>query len=733
MLNIPDKVKLLFKRDSVKKNFRVHFVNGEYPDLTNADLNGESVKFTESLCQRDKFKFGLCEASTISFEVVNVPNIKGMIIECGLDVDVSTISPLPVGTVQRDDLNYPSYYIPYGIFKVESCQKQTDLSHRLVSAMSLENLSDIDLPQSLFEFRGVTWDTTSTVNFSFYDVIDLTFPSYAYARKIMSDSRESERNLVELSSISNSDYRIGLVYEKIFLSNEQLNYCMTTYKAVYDKNDYKRKLSSVRDEYGFAQGNTFRFDQDSLYGYFNAGDAFGFSLGDAYAKITRNSSGVITSIETDPDKFSRTSLIPVDNSPRTFFKVWKYKKASNTVSYSTGYKVRPTPSNPKIWQYIYDEGGFIAVPAELRVYRNSDNQLLRTETLGYFEFNQINIENKSDDAVISIEAVDVFRNLESLNVSTGKVTHTIRVDKGYSYQLYHKVVKFENWREIVESLIELKGCIGRFSRDGSFALEKVEMSSSLYPSDTLYPDDELFPAEVGGIILDRTTYRTAWFDDAPTHPIRFVSCQKDNITYRYEIPIIGYEEDEEPAINQITKTYTIDFSAGTLRSGVPLIITTSVPCRMVVFSGSGKRIDLRCDGQKYKNRFKANDWADFTRVQFDFNIAPGREVAVQIAMMHEVETYYEDEGVDYDVTNNHFIKNTTLTEEEINKILQDMGQIVGGLQYTPSNITCMGQPYLEAGDWVNVLGIKDSFDSLILVRTLSGVNTLVDSYESKGE
>ena len=38
MLNIPESVKALFRADSVHKNFRVQFPNGEFPDITNDNI-----------------------------------------------------------------------------------------------------------------------------------------------------------------------------------------------------------------------------------------------------------------------------------------------------------------------------------------------------------------------------------------------------------------------------------------------------------------------------------------------------------------------------------------------------------------------------------------------------------------------------------------------------------------------------------------------------------------------
>lgn len=91
MLNIPAEVKTLFKSDSVFKNFHVNFPNGEHTDLNNDDVISESVSFTESICSKDVFQFGLSERPQIEFECVNVPNIYGVTIYCAIEICVDSL------------------------------------------------------------------------------------------------------------------------------------------------------------------------------------------------------------------------------------------------------------------------------------------------------------------------------------------------------------------------------------------------------------------------------------------------------------------------------------------------------------------------------------------------------------------------------------------------------------------------------------------------------------------
>lgn len=147
MLNIPDSVKALYKQDGVRKNFRAHFPGGELPDITNDNIVQESVKFTESICSQDVFKFGLTETSVIEFETVGVANMYGMTIECSSEIDCSSLSAAEIAEIEAgtwdgeyvpfadSDLGYAFFRVPYGVFRVESCPRDHQaMAHRQVTA-----------------------------------------------------------------------------------------------------------------------------------------------------------------------------------------------------------------------------------------------------------------------------------------------------------------------------------------------------------------------------------------------------------------------------------------------------------------------------------------------------------------------------------------------------------------------------------------------------------------------
>ena len=126
MLNVPEAIKTLLKNESVPKNFRIHFPNGEFSDITNENLVAESVRFSESICSQGSFRFGLAEASVIEFETIGIGNMIGCTIEVSCEIDY----------------NNEPYSIPYGTFVVNKCPRNHEnMTLRRVTAYT-ENLKE---------------------------------------------------------------------------------------------------------------------------------------------------------------------------------------------------------------------------------------------------------------------------------------------------------------------------------------------------------------------------------------------------------------------------------------------------------------------------------------------------------------------------------------------------------------------------------------------------------------
>lgn len=169
MLDIPEEVKELLKTDGIRKNVRIHFINGEHTDLTNSDIVEDSFSFTESLCSQSSLKFGIMEDSVLSFETYLDQNIKGAEISAFCEVDISSLSSEfqnEYGQTSKD-VNFPYYQIPYGIFTIDSSKKENDMRFRNVTAYTKQDFTINEIAKAKLSFPY----KTATVYTMRYDEI----------------------------------------------------------------------------------------------------------------------------------------------------------------------------------------------------------------------------------------------------------------------------------------------------------------------------------------------------------------------------------------------------------------------------------------------------------------------------------------------------------------------------------------------------------------------------------
>lgn len=155
MIRVDDRIKALFARQGVRRNFRVIFLDGWRADLTGTDVIQESVVLTEHVCSETVFRFGCCERSMIEFEAVGIESIQGAKIRCGLEIDISSLSAQDITiianliasnlrdgevvTAEQSDLGWPYYRLPYGVYWVESCPRNhSNRNRRRVTAYSAD-------------------------------------------------------------------------------------------------------------------------------------------------------------------------------------------------------------------------------------------------------------------------------------------------------------------------------------------------------------------------------------------------------------------------------------------------------------------------------------------------------------------------------------------------------------------------------------------------------------------
>lgn len=85
----------------------------------------------------------------------------------------------------------------------------------------------------------------------------------------------------------------------------------------------------------------------------------------------------------------------------------------------------------------------------------------------------------------------------------------------------------------------------------------------------------------------------------------------------------------------------------------------------------------------------------------------------------------------YTVEGNYWIEANTFTEQEIEAYLTNIANGLVGVQYMPSNIEMIGRPDIEAGDVLEVHADNETFITMVLNRSLTGIQTLWDAISAR--
>ena len=73
------------------------------------------------------------------------------------------------------------------------------------------------------------------------------------------------------------------------------------------------------------------------------------------------------------------------------------------------------------------------------------------------------------------------------------------------------------------------------------------------------------------------------------------------------------------------------------------------------------------------------------------------------------------------------------SQANLNSMVTNLYATIQGLWYTPANVTCVGLPYVECGDFVLLATKRSIVRAYVLTRTLSGAQALRDNFDAKGD
>lgn len=464
MLNIPEAVKEQFKKDGVLKNIRIVFPNGEYNDISNDRLIKESLKFDESISSREYIQFGLCEASQISFECVDIDDIKGLEIEVFVEIDVTDeavphdISP---------DVPFPFYSVPLGKFIVDEAKLDAKMQTRKVTAYSRIS----DLPN---------YDWWTNLHTIFYSNYPLNF-------NVMNFIVATNNKIFDTTDFESTPISSGWV---------KLN--------TISPFDGGSRFLAATDTFESENGKKYfiEYQIGESYAYYNQ------LYSDQYLKVPNtNRLGRL-----DKYTLSNNYEISRNNSIDTINRT--ISNADDLIDYVLNMLDFIGLPNP-IMMYRYAGWGDAGISYIGKTLFVGDMFLLPPKLIIPGTASATIYEVTSGGNVykcgVGLAFIDDMTNVNISEITTGFENWTIPIYADYieetSYALdatfAKKILSFD-MRKYLESYVELHGCFGHINRYGYFdMIELAEVTlDGLFPANDIYPSNDLYPKEYGLVIVD---------------------------------------------------------------------------------------------------------------------------------------------------------------------------------------------------------------------------------------
>lgn len=491
MLTIPDNIKELLNTDSIKKNIRIHFPNGERSDICNDQIVKDTVEFTESLCSQSKFKFGLYESSIFECEVVGVSSIKGSTIEVWGEI---YCDPTVDGAVFREDLQAYVYPIPYGVFIVDSSKRKSDTIYRNIVAYT--------------ESTPTNWKPTE------------------FEQKKVSNKSEYEYNLGYFLAANN-----------FYLIDEVVD--VNDVGVLYSQDIEVFHVDTVYHEHGgdschayfdrYAKGTT---SYNCLYQIENVKN---------YEHITR------AYLEDELRDFLKVYLDMEEEYIRT--------RGKALFSISIDYLIKLLLDNGYTIIYPGFSGNYRTSESLFYPNINFSDDFTQSFSVNTSTNSVTLVITDVFGTVLNQKTIDLKPSIpkifqHSYKNNAPQWTNLKVYIKGKYYGT-NFLPSFDDFdiKSYVDALAELMGVFLWRDRSNELRMIDIKQQFDLLPSQTLYPNTSLLPLGAKGGILRPENYQQCAYDDEYSKPAGAVSCQytnKEDTLCEYILYISGFDANSDP-------------------------------------------------------------------------------------------------------------------------------------------------------------------------------------------
>lgn len=87
----------------------------------------------------------------------------------------------------------------------------------------------------------------------------------------------------------------------------------------------------------------------------------------------------------------------------------------------------------------------------------------------------------------------------------------------------------------------------------------------------------------------------------------------------------------------------------------------------------------------------------------------------------------------YVIEDNWLFNTFSFSYEFYQTMISVMFEYIRGRYFTPCTVDCIGMPYLEAGDYVEIVTSEGNIGTFVLSRTLKGIQALRDTFSASGD
>lgn len=709
MIKIPEEIKALFKKDNVQKNIRIHFPNGEHKDITNENVIEESMVFTESICSSENLKFGLCEASVFQIETVGVGNIKG----CTIEVDLEVAYNLP-DVIYTD---FDSYETTGGLLGGTSTVVKTikglqkEISIRFVAPSMQQGYSCKIKIENLD-----TGETTTTDEFFCLGSATIKQLCGAGEKVVTIYLYDSTVTVESITVVAESGlYPVPIGTFVVDSCTKQYNK-NRRYVIAYTSEIQWDMLPNPLER---AKTNGLMdLKYDSPYKFNIAAVAYA----NAYMGAT--------------DYFEDKTL---NENAETF------KNFHGHIFYSSAIARSPSgeQSTPKYYGYVYFESAYVPI--------SSNEEADNLYWLNYQD--AINIENFKTiyeevygNAQYEWEEGYAFLNLD-------EIMQALKYGY-YNYKKYHYPTSLYESNQIpLDNHRYVYPFMNYTTTEESIYKETAitEKTAIIVPYNARIEVWESSIDNSGNVTRKAAFSETVSIRDAENikfYTINNLPQMRMSINRKMykKGSNKGYRVDtKEIEVRNIVEAHSElnGFFGKNNRDGsIEFVKINASHCLYPseTLYPSEELFPNETNGGILSPTYYMDVWSEdnytkpYGKVEVTYRNANEEEVYAYYSLVdEEADDYSADKYQAYSLSDNYLINTCTFAEEDINKILETVAESLKDVQYMPSEITLKGLPYVEAGDFISVLTKNDGFETYIMRRTMTGIKSLIDTFEATGE